>query len=43
MNCDVFDTYMTKPDGQLMHFDIIVPTGTPQEKAVSKLSGSSGN
>ena len=35
MNCDVFDTYVTKPDGQLMHFDIIVPTGTPQEKAVA--------
>lgn len=28
MNCDVFDTYVTKTDGQLMHFDIIVPSGT---------------
>lgn len=31
MNCDVFDTYVTKPDGQQMHFDIIVPSGTETE------------
>lgn len=31
MNCDVFDTYVTKPDGQMMHFDIIVPSGTAQK------------
>ncbi|GJM42788.1 MAG: hypothetical protein DHS20C20_30700 [Ardenticatenaceae bacterium] len=31
MNCDVFDTYVTKSDGQMMHFDIIVPSGTAQE------------
>lgn len=28
MNCDVFDTYVTRPDGQLLHFDVIVPSGT---------------
>ncbi len=31
MKCDVFDTYVTKPDGQLMHFDVIVPAGTAKD------------
>lgn len=31
MNCDVFDTYVTRPDGRQMHFDIIVPSGTAQQ------------
>lgn len=35
MNCDVFDTYVTKPDGQLMHFDIIVPSGTEQKAVLT--------
>ncbi len=35
MNCDVFDTYVLKPDGKMMHFDVIVPTGTPQQAAVA--------
>lgn len=28
MNCDVFDTYVTRENGQRMHFDVIVPSGT---------------
>ena len=35
MNCDVFDTYVTRPDGQMMHFDIIVPSGTEHETALA--------
>lgn len=35
MNCDVFDTYVTRLDGQRMHFDIIVPSGTAQERAIA--------
>ncbi len=35
MNCDVFDTYVNKPDGELMHFDIIAPAGTQHEKALA--------
>lgn len=35
MNCDVFDTYVARRDGQLMHFDIMVPTGTPHETALA--------
>lgn len=34
MNCDVFDTYVTRPDGQLMHFDVLVPTDTAPERAL---------
>jgi hypothetical protein len=30
MQVAVFDTYLTKKDGNLMHFDIIVPTGTEE-------------
>lgn len=35
MNCDVFDTYVTRQNGQPMHFDIIVPSGTVQETAMA--------
>lgn len=35
MDCDVFDTYVTRPDGQLMHFDVIVPTGTELAAALA--------
>jgi hypothetical protein len=35
MDCDVFDTHVTRPDGQLMHFDVIVPSGTPKEKVLA--------
>lgn len=35
MNCDVFDTYVTRPDGRLMHFDVIVPAGTEQAAALA--------
>jgi len=34
MQCAVFDTYVTKKDGSLMHFDVIVESSTPHEKAV---------
>jgi len=30
MKVSVFDTYVTKKDGNVMHFDIIVPTGTDE-------------
>lgn len=30
MKIDVYDTYVTKKDGQTMHFDVMVPEGTPQ-------------
>jgi hypothetical protein len=32
MQVAVFDTYVTKKDGQIMHFDIVVPTGTDESK-----------
>ncbi|MAT99530.1 MAG: hypothetical protein CL608_20500 [Anaerolineaceae bacterium] len=35
MNCDVFDTYVTRQNGQQMHFDIIVTSGTAQEMAMA--------
>lgn len=31
MQVAVFDTYVKKPDGKVMHFDIIVPEGTPTD------------
>ena len=34
MQCAVYDTYVTKKDGSLMHFDVIVESSTPHEKAV---------
>jgi cytochrome c5 len=34
MQCAVYDTYVTKKDGRLMHFDVIVESSTPHEKAV---------
>ncbi len=35
MKVAVWDTYVKRPDGRIMHFDIIVPDGTPQEKVYS--------
>ena len=35
MNCDVFDAYVTRPDGRLMHFDVIVPSDTSQAAALA--------
>lgn len=32
MECAVFDTYVTRKNGELMHFDIIVPEKTEQGK-----------
>jgi len=34
MECAVYDTYVTKNDGRLMHFDVIVEASTPHEKAI---------
>jgi hypothetical protein len=34
MECAVYDTYVTKKDGKVMHFDVIVEDGVPHEKAV---------
>ena len=34
MQCAVYDTYVTKKDGSLMHFDVIVESSTPHEKAI---------
>lgn len=32
MECSVFDTYVEKKNGGLMHFDVIVPTDTNEEQ-----------
>ena len=29
MECAVYDTYVTKKDGRIMHFDVIVEANTP--------------
>jgi len=34
MECAVYDTYVTKKDGRIMHFDVIVDASTPHEKAI---------
>jgi Domain of unknown function (DUF2024) len=34
MKVSVFDTYVTKKDGDLMHFDIIVPEKTDFEQVI---------
>ena len=34
MECAVYDTYVTKKDGKIMHFDVIVEASTPHEKAI---------
>ena len=34
MECAVYDTYVTKKDGRIMHFDVIVDANTPHEKAI---------
>lgn len=34
MKVAVFDTYVTRKDGETMHFDVIVEEGTPHEKAI---------
>lgn len=35
MKAEVYDTYVTKDGGSLMHFDIIVPTETTYEAVLS--------
>lgn len=32
MECAKDDTYVTKKDGRIMHFDVIVESSTPQDK-----------
>ena len=34
MECAVYDTYVTKKDGRIMHFDVIVEANTPHEKVI---------
>jgi len=34
MECAVYDTYVEKSDGKTMHFDVVVNSGTPHEKAI---------
>lgn len=34
MECAVYDTYVKKRDGRTMHFDVIVESATPHEKAI---------
>jgi hypothetical protein len=34
MECAVYDTYVTKKDGKIIHFDVIVESSTPHEKAI---------
>ena len=33
MKIDVFDTYVTHPDGNIMHFDVLLPEGSSNDKA----------
>ena len=32
MKVSVYDTYYTKPDGSVLHFDVIAPVETPVER-----------
>ena len=34
MNVSVWDTYVTKVDGSVMHFDILVPTGVSDTQVI---------
>jgi hypothetical protein len=34
MECAVYDTYVTRKDGKIMHFDVVVEANTPHEKAI---------
>ena len=34
MECAVYDTYVQKKDGKIMHFDVVVEADTPHEKAI---------
>ncbi len=34
MECAVYDTYVIKNDGGIMHFDVVVDANTPHEKAI---------
>jgi uncharacterized protein DUF2024 len=34
MECAVYDTYVKKKDGKIMHFDVIVEASTAHEKAI---------
>lgn len=34
MECAVYDTYVQKKDGKIMHFDVMVEADTPHEKAI---------
>jgi len=34
MECAVYDTYVTRNDGKIMHFDVVVETNTSHEKAI---------
>lgn len=34
MKIAVFDTYVTRPDGRLMHFDILVPGASREQEQV---------
>ncbi len=35
MRVAVFDSYVTKADGKQMHFDVIVPQGTPEDQVLA--------
>ena len=34
MECAVYDTYVRKKDGKVMHFDVVVEDGTDHDKAI---------
>jgi Domain of unknown function (DUF2024) len=34
MECAVYDTYVQKKYGKIMHFDVVVADNTPHEKAI---------
>ena len=35
MKIDVYDSYATKQNGQIMHFDVLVESNTPASQALS--------
>lgn len=35
MQCEVYDTYVTKQDGTVMHFDVIVPVGSTYDQVLA--------
>jgi hypothetical protein len=39
MECAVYDTYVTKKDDRIMHFDVVVDANTPHERVIEYAKG----